>query len=143
MSFDPQQAGFEWPTRTELTNPNGITITLHPYAANFAGISSAGGSRAEDSNRYYATDHGVFTELEIKTWYAGGAEACHDLLGAVNSLYDDQAVATLSFSQVVSELHGRRFADATILVNLSWLVQDGYAAIESGPAGLMLRRLRR
>lgn len=142
MMFAPQQAGFAWPAQTQVSAPSGATITIRPYAANFAGIDAAG-RRSGENHRYYATSYGIHTELEIKAWVAGGQAESFDLLGTYNALFDAAGVERLPFAQVVRDLRERGFADGTILVNLSWLVQDGYAAIDVGGGAPIIRKLRR
>ena len=130
MPIDPQQVGFAWSEETALTNTAGETMTVRPFAANFAGLREAGGQRIEECYRYYTSSRGILTELELKKWLAGGDEACARLLSAFRALFGSQPGTRLSLSSVLSSLQAQGFPDATISINLRWLLQDGYVAAE-------------
>jgi hypothetical protein len=125
MVFDPQAVGFAWPQETVLTSPTGETMTIRPYAANFAGIRDAQGHRIEECYRYYTSICGIQTELEIKKWWAGGDQECLRLVREVKSLLARSEVGRLPLESVIAALDGQGFAQATILVNMKWLLQEG------------------
>jgi hypothetical protein len=63
MPIHPQQVGFSWSEETVLTNTRGESMTVRPFAANFAGLREAGGQRIEECYRYYTLSGGILTEL--------------------------------------------------------------------------------
>jgi hypothetical protein len=48
----------------------------------------------------------------------------------------------LPFAQIVTTLQQQGFSDQTILVNLNWLLEEGYAALETKAGVPYLRKLR-
>jgi hypothetical protein len=126
MTFDPQHVGFTWPRETTLMNPAGQSMVVRPYAANFAGLQEAGGRRIEECYRYYTSTNGILTELEVKSWIAGGDAACSKLLSAFRALFSAAPGTRLTLEQAIGSLQREGFADNTIEVNLRWLLQDGY-----------------
>src|SRR5581483_8828962 len=128
MTFNPQQVGFAWPQETQLTSPTGEVMVVRPQAVNFAGLRGARGQRIEECYRYYTSSRGNLTELEVKTWLAGGPEVCARLLDSFRDLFRAQPGTRLSLSSVISALQSQGFSDNTIEINLRWLLQDGYIA---------------
>jgi hypothetical protein len=126
MSFDPSQAGFAWPTEVVLTNASGEQMTVQPHSANLTSIQGANGRRVGECYRYYATDGGILTELEVGHWLAGGEAECQRLCTAVKELLSPGQPH--SFASLIDALHKRGFAQVTILVNIRWLIQDGYVS---------------
>jgi len=98
MAFDPQQVGFAWPQKVVLTSPTGETLTISPYAVNFAGLRDANAHRIEECYRYYTSAAGILTELEVKKWLAGGDESCSRLLSAFRGLFGSQPGTRLPLS---------------------------------------------
>jgi hypothetical protein len=129
MSFDPIQAGFAWPEETVLTNSAGQQMTLRPYAANFARIEGAGSRRICECYRYYTTESGILTELEVGHWLAGGEAECSRLCSSLKQLLS-AALGPIALTPLIVSLRSEGFADVTISTNMRWLVQDGYVSAE-------------
>lgn len=139
MTFDPNAAGFRWPTQQTLTRHlDGAQLTIAPSVVNFAGISR--GDRQAECYRYYATAYGLFTELEISKWLAGGDSVCMDLLSANRNLFG--TATELPLADVASALLAQGFTNQTSFINLMWLAEDGYAALEQRSGVPVIRRLR-
>lgn len=138
MTFDPMAAGFRWPTQQTLTRGDGAQLNIAPSAVNFAGIAKGG--RQAECYRYYSTSYGLLTELEVTTWFAGGQWECFDLLSAYNNLFSGSS--EMPFAEIVTALQARGFADQTILVNLTWLLEDGYAELETKAGVPYIRKIK-
>lgn len=117
--------GFMWDQETTLTNPEGESIIVRPYAVNHAGLREAKGQRSKECCRYYSSSEGDLTELEVKTWLAGGPEVCSRLLRTFLALFSQPGNRLLI--SVISSLQSQ-FSDNSIEINLGWLLKDGYVA---------------
>jgi hypothetical protein len=62
-----------------------------------------------------------------------------DLLSAYGALFGSETA--LPFAQIASGLQQQGFANQTILINLTWLVEGGYAALELKDGTPVIRRL--
>lgn len=138
MPFDTRQAGFAWPEEMELTNVRGERMTIRPHAANLFKVQAAGKDRGGQCYRYYTSERGILTELEVFYWYAGGQQVVSSFLTGFKGLFDQQRLTRLPLSGVVDALAGRGFDETTIRICLRWLLQDGYVAIESTDEGRFL-----
>ncbi len=142
MTFNPQQFGFTWPQETTLTNATGETMVIRPDAVKFVGLRDAKGQRIEECYRYYTSSGGDMTELEVKTWLAGGPEVCARLLAAFRALLGEQPGTPLSLSSVISSLESQGFSDSTIEIILRWLLHDGYIAGQRSGDDWMLKVIK-
>jgi hypothetical protein len=72
-----------------------------------------------------------------------GLAEIFDMIRTYDSLFAAVGVELLPFTQGVGNLRGRGFADGTILINLSWLVQDRYAPLDVEAGAPIIRRPQR
>jgi hypothetical protein len=142
MTLDPRQAGFAWPEKTELTNTSGETITIQPFAANLSRAQAADKLRVGQCYRYYTSDRGILTELEVFYWYAGGHQVVFDFLTEFKQSFDERGVSRLPFDALEKHLITHGFDETTIRVCLRWLLQDGYVAIENLDDGHFLELVK-
>jgi hypothetical protein len=138
MSIDNQDAGFAWPLARTLTNAAGETMSIRPRAANLSLVKTAGIKRVGQCYRYYATKHGILTELQVLDWLAGGKNAVSECLSLIKKLFDGHKPPRISRQK----LDNLNFDETTVHVCLRWLLHDGYISIENADGEQFLELIK-
>jgi len=139
--------GYAWTTETTVSDPRGQSRVVSPASPRPDASNHVHDRMGESLRMYDTTDidgnnHKLETELAINTFMAGGIDEALRFNRELEGLFLKKNTRCLPRPVMEAEMNAKGFKDDQIDIPLSWLIKEGFIALDSDGDKQILKRLR-